>query len=585
MPLIGTAGHVDHGKSTLIERLTGTDPDRWEEEKRRGLTIDLGFAWTVLPSGTEVSFVDVPGHERYLKNMLAGVEAIDIALFVVAADEGWMPQSEEHLAVLDLLDVSRGVLTLTKRDLVDDELAELAEVDAAERLEGTTLAGAPIIPVSAIRDMGIDELVDALDALVTRVDPPDIGRPRMWIDRSFSVRGAGTVVTGTLLDGRLAVDEEVAVYPVGTEVRIRGIQTHERAVDEAGPGRRVALNLSGIDHRDLRRGDMVGLSDHWDVTTRFSATIRTPRYVRDLDPRGAYQLHIGSGTHQMRFLGVEEGHAVVATDSPVPVATGDPFIVRDTGRRLVTAGGRVLDPSPGATRLALRRARRLDPAATPEKIAAALLAVRGSDTEARLAAHSRGGRPADAIRVGDRFLSPSESRRLAEAVHALVAEQHRAHPLRPGAPVATLAEHLGVSQQMVERIVADSDHLVRIGPDVAEKGHHTDLQPVAAADWERARERLGETLAVPTTDELGLDPEVLHLMLRRDELVRVSDQLVYLPEQIDLIRAHIESMPSGFRVADFRDATGLSRKYAVPLLEWADREGFTQRTGDTRTPR
>jgi len=585
MPLIGTAGHVDHGKSTLIERLTGRDPDRWEEEKRRGLTIDLGFAWTVLPSGMEVSFVDVPGHERYLKNMLAGVEAVDIALFVVAADEGWMPQSEEHLAVLDLLDVNRGVLTLTKRDLVDDELAELAKIDATERLQGTSLAGAPVIPVSATRGLGIDELVETLDALATRVDPTDIGRPRMWIDRSFSMRGAGTVVTGTLLDGTLAVDQEVTVYPAGAEVRIRGIQTHERTVNQAGPGRRVALNLTGIEHREVRRGDMVGLRDHWEVSDRFSAAIRTPRYVRDLDPRGAYQLHIGSGTHQMRFLGVERGSAVVATDSPLPVTTGDPFIVRDTGRRLVTAGGRVLDPSPGATRQALRRAHRLEDAATPEQIADVLLEMRGSDTEARLAAHSRGGRPAGGTRIEDRFLAPGESRRLGEAVHAMVAEQHRAHPLRPGAPVATMAEHLGVSQQTVERIVADSDHLVRIGPDVAEKGHQADLQPAAAALWQHAWERLGQSLAVPTTDELGLDPEVLHLMLRRDELVRVSDQLVYLPEQIDRIRAHIQAMPSGFRVADFRDATGLSRKYAVPILEWADREGLTQRTGDTRTPR
>jgi selenocysteine-specific elongation factor len=584
MPLIGTAGHVDHGKSTLIERLTGRDPDRWEEEKRRGLTIDLGFAWTVLPSGTEVSFVDVPGHERYLKNMLAGVETIDVALFVVAADEGWMPQSEEHLAVLDLLDVSRGVVTLTKRDLVDDEIVELSAMEVADRLEGTSLGGSPIIPVSAIQGLGIDELVETLDDLVTLVDPPDVGRPRLWIDRSFSVRGAGTVVTGTLLGGRLAVDEEVAVYPAGREVRIRGIQTHERPVTEVGPGRRVALNLSGIDHRELRRGDMVGRPNQWDLSTRFSAALRTPRYVEDLVPRGAYQLHIGSGTHQMRFLGIEEGRAVVVTDSPLPVTTGDPFIVRDTGRRLVTAGGRVLDPSPGATRPALRRAPRLDPAATPETIAGALLEMRGSDSAARLAAHSRGGRPAAAIQVGDRFLAPGEYRRLADAVHAMVAEQHRAHALRPGAPLATLAEHLGVSQQTVERIVADSDHLVRIGPDVAEKGHRAELPPSAAADWKRAREVLSLSLAVPTTDELGLDPEVLHLLLRRDELVRVSGQLVYLPEQIDQIRAHIEAMGSGFRVADFRDATGLSRKYAVPILEWADGEGLTQRTGDTRRP-
>ncbi|MBW3666516.1 MAG: selenocysteine-specific translation elongation factor [Actinobacteria bacterium] len=585
MPLIGTAGHVDHGKSTLIQRLTGRDPDRWEEEKRRGLTIDLGFAWTTLPSGIEVSFVDVPGHERYLKNMLAGVEAIDVALFVVAADEGWKPQSEEHLAVLDLLEVDRGVIALTKLDLVDPELAELATLEVIERLHGTALADAPVKPVSAVDRRGMEELLSALDDIVGAVAVDDQKRPRLWIDRSFPVRGAGTVVTGTLLGGGLAVGDEVVVHPEAHRARIRGIQTHERAVDEVKPGRRVALNLSGVDHSQLTRGQMVGGPEHWEVTTRFLAEVRAARYVENLDPRGAYQLHVGTATLQMRFAGIDDGHAVIVTDAPFPAATGDPFIIRDTGRRLVTAGGRVLDPSPGGAKRALRAAARIDPRAAPDAIAAALLQTRGNDSIRRLTAHSRGGRPPDAIEIGDRYLTPDELDGLAGTMKELVEQYHRTHPLRPGVPVATLAERLGVGQEVVGRIVADDQSLQRVGPDVSLADHSVELGEGARAAWERAREELGRGLAVPTIAELGLDPEVLHLLVRTGELVRIADDLAFLPEQVAQLEELIEAMPADFTVADFRDASSLSRKYAVPILEWSDREGITFRRGDTRTVR
>jgi len=249
VPLIGTAGHVDHGKSTLIATLTGRDPDRWEEEKRRGLTIDLGFAWTTFDTGEEVSFVDVPGHERFLKNMLAGIEVIDVALFVVAADQGWMPQSEEHLAVLDLLGIDRGVVALTKVDSVDEETVELATLEVTERLAGTGLAGAEVMPVSARTGVGIDRLRQALAELTRGIDR--VGdRPRLWVDRAFPVSGAGTVVTGTLIDGPIRLGDNVEILPSHRMARVRGLQSHEREVDRAGPGRRLALNLSGVDRSD-----------------------------------------------------------------------------------------------------------------------------------------------------------------------------------------------------------------------------------------------------------------------------------------------------------------------------------------------
>ncbi len=268
MPVVGTAGHVDHGKSTLVRALTGRDPDRWDEEKRRGLTIDLGFAWTTLADGTEISFVDVPGHERFIKNMLAGSEAIDVALFVVAADEGWMPQSEEHLAVLDLLGVSTGVVAITKADRVDDELMEFVTLEVEEKLAGTSLAGSPSIAVSPVSDQGMEELRTALATAVAAAGPHliDIGRPRLWVDRSFTITGAGTVVTGTLLDGPLTTGDQLEIWPGSLEARVRGLQSHEREHHRVEPHNRVAVNLVGFERAEVTRGAMLGRPDDWQQT-------------------------------------------------------------------------------------------------------------------------------------------------------------------------------------------------------------------------------------------------------------------------------------------------------------------------------
>ncbi len=585
MPLIGTAGHVDHGKSTLIQALTGRDPDRWEEEKRRGLTIDLGFGWTTLPDGTEVSFVDVPGHERYLKNMLAGIEAIDIALFVVAADEGWMPQSEEHLAVLDLLDVGTGMIALTKSDLVDSDLLELATMEVTEKLEGTSLENAEIVPVSATTGDGVDVLVTHLQDLTASVTPSDIGRPRLWIDRCFTASGAGTIVTGTLLDGPLGADERVTIYPGERSARIKGIQSHESQVDHIEPGRRVALNLSGIERDEVGRGDMIGRPEQWSNSTRFVTSLRTARYVDEFERKGAYQLHIGSSVHQVEIVGLEDGVALFTTFDPIPLTIGDRFVVRDTGRKLVVAGGRVLDPEPGATRTAMALARSIDPDADADELAARLLAIRGNADANRISAQTRGGSPVDGVRVSDRLLSTEAFGSLGDKADRMVAAEHETHPLRVGLPLATLAERLGVNSEIAAMVVAETDGLERVGPDVAATGRTVGLPEEAHAEWERARAELGAGLAVPTVAELGLDSELLHLQLRKGELVRVSDELVWLPDQIDKIRRLLESLPEEFTVAQFRDAAGLSRKYAVPLLEWADKEGITIRRGDIRTLR
>jgi len=581
LPLIGTAGHVDHGKSTLIEALTGRDPDRWAEEKERGLTIDLGFAWTTLGSAGEVSFVDVPGHERFLKNMLAGIEAIDVALFVVAADEGWMPQSEEHLAVLDLLGISSGVIALTKIDAVDPEVAAEVEIEIAQQLVGTKLETAPIIPVSARTGAGMDRLREELAARVADIQH-DGDRPRLWVDRAFSVRGVGTVVTGTLTEGPLKVGDHLELLPGRKPSRIRGMQSHESEIETAEPGRRLALNLTGIDREDASRGTMLGRPGQWELSARFTALLTVARYIDALSTRGAFHIHLGSGAHPAMVKRLEGGYALIGVPVALPMRTGDRFILREAGRRQVVAGGTVIDPAPGSPSRAMATARLIDPSAGRDDVATALLEVRGIDDVERLAAHSGGGHPQGSVLVGDTALTHEHFDELRSRAEALVTEHHELHPLRPGIPLATLSATLGTSPDLAELLVETSDQIVRSGPDVSTRQHRSSLDPDSQLRWEKARARLSESLAVPDVDTLGLGNELTHLLIREAGLIRVSDTLVYLPQQIDEIERMLGEMTEPFTVARFRDHTGLSRKYVVPILEWADREGLTIRRGDVR---
>ena len=275
MYVIGTAGHVDHGKSTLVKALTGIDPDRLKEEKEREMTLDLGFAWLRLPGGEEVGVVDVPGHERLVKNMLAGVGGVDLAMLIVAADEGVMPQTREHLAILDLLRVERGLVVLTKKDLVDDDWLELVSADVRDVLEGAALEGAPMIAASAMTGDGLDELKQTVADLLAETEPrKDLGRPRLPVDRAFVMTGFGAVVTGTLSDGSFSVGQEIEVVPKGLRGRIRGLQTHRKKLDEAGPGRRLAVNISGIGHEEVSRGDVVAAPGWLAATEAVDARVR-----------------------------------------------------------------------------------------------------------------------------------------------------------------------------------------------------------------------------------------------------------------------------------------------------------------------
>lgn len=584
MPLVGTAGHVDHGKSTLVLALSGRDPDRWAEEKRRGLTIDLGFAWADLGTGQEISFVDVPGHERYLKNMLAGIEAIDIALLVVAAEEGWMPQSEEHLAVLDLLEVKRGVVALTKSDLVDEETLELATLEIREKLEGTSLESATVVPVSAPSGIGLDDLRSELLRLAGMVEVPHRS-PRLWIDRSFSVAGAGTVVTGSLLEGALAVGDVVEIYPTGREAKIRTLQSHERPVESARPGSRVAVGLAGVGRHETLRGHMLGMPGAWRTTNRFTATLHRARYVDEIAERGAYQIHVGSGAHPMTIQKSGDGVAVLATRSSLPLRMGDRFIVRDSGRRLVVGGGQVLDPAPGALAVALDQAASLDPNAEPDVQAGKLLDLRTTDRVANLSRDTGGGYPEGALVIGDLAMTPATMQDLTAKAHELVAGAHQKSPLRAGLPLATLATTLGIDRAVAEIVVQQSGDLRLTGPDVSLGSHQPVLDVGSTAAWDAARLALESSLAVPNVGDLGLADDVVHWLLRQGRLVRISDSLVYLPEQIDEITERMAKLSDQFSVGEVKEELGLSRKYVVPILEWLDANLITVRKGEKRSLR
>jgi selenocysteine-specific elongation factor len=596
MPVVATAGHVDHGKSTLVQALTGRDPDRWDEEKRRGMTIDLGFAWMPLPSGRTASFVDVPGHRRFMGNMLAGVGPVDAALLVVAADEGWMRQSEEHLAVLDLLGVTQAVVALTKSDRIEAATLPARIAEISEHLRGTTLDGAPVIAVSAITGEGLDELREAIDHAIAG-EPEDRGRPRLWVDRSFTIQGAGTVVTGTLTGGALAVGEEVSVWPGHPTARIRSLQSSDASVDRIGPSTRVAVNLAGIDREGVKRGAMISRPGSMRSTKRMLVTLNRARYQDEFTERGSYLIYVGTYSGKMVLRLLENGAradqvrpllALLEVGQPLPIETGDRFIIRDSGRQIVIGGGTVLDPDPPRRRRdATALGRELIPAlaAGPDRVASVMLAHRRRDSRADLGARSGGGNPNEAVVIGDEAVSPAEAARLAAAATEEVASFHRANRLEKGIGLGQLAAALGVEPELAKAIVVGHTDLEISGALVSAPGSQQD-EIDTDARWVEARSALEKAgMAPPSIRELGLGGELLRVLLRTGRLVRVSDDLVYLPDEVTRVIEVLRSMVGPFSVSEFRQAAGISRKHAVPLLEYTDREGVTARTGDLRTVR
>ncbi len=562
MRVVATAGHVDHGKSSLVLALTGTDPDRFAEEKRRGLTIDLGFAHATLPSGDEVSFIDVPGHVRFLRNMLAGVGGVDACLFVVAATEGWKPQSEEHLRILELLGIRHGIVALTKIDVAGDELTELASLDVEDHVAGTFLDGAPIVPVAAPSGLGLDQLREQLDALVARAPAaPDRGRPRLWVDRVFAAKGSGTVVTGTLTGGPLTVADAVVVGSAQRPARVRSIQSHGTSRESIGPGNRVALNLSGVDHDEVQRGDAVVPPGRWFHTARFDARLSVLAALdHEVSRRGAHTVHLGSGEFpcRVRVLGAEaiapgtDGLVRVHLRLAVPLLPGDRFILRESGRGETIGGGEVLDVAP------VIAANRAHPDGTIERLVAERRWVDVDELELLTGERV-------AATVGRWVTTDAELQRTATTVAERVAA---AGPL--GLDTAVLDERERAVLATLADIVIDGG-IARPAAAHDPFADHPFLAALRAAGAE--------------PPAVTINRAIVREFVRRGHAFE-RDGVLFATEALDIAgRAAarlLADRPEGFTLAELRDALGVTRKYAVPLATELDQRGITRRRGDLR---
>ena len=615
MHVIGTAGHIDHGKSTLVHALTGIDPDRLAEEKRRGMTIELGFAWLRLPSGREASVVDVPGHERFIRHMLAGAGGVDVALLVVAADEGVMPQTREHLDILDLLGVSCGVVAITKCDLVDADWLDLVGEDVRSALNGTMLEGAKLVACSATNGDGLDELRNALDTALDTAPPhPDRGRPHLPIDRVFTLAGFGTVVTGTLLDGSLSVGQEIEIAPSGLRARIRGLQTHRSKLERALPGGRVAVNLAGIPTEDVSRGDVVTLPGAIPAAVRLDARIRA---VGDLAAPLTHNMpvtvHSGAAevAGRLSLLDRDElepgaaGWTQLRLAAPIAAMRGDRVIVRRPSPSTTLAGGVVVDAQPARhRRRAPRVLRHLEIAAagTPEDRvldalgAAGLLRAdeiaRRADLELDAAQRVLAGLSAAdrAHAAGPFWCSVTYWDDLKSRTRAALATYHDRYPLRRGLPAEELRMRLILPQDAWAGVgpALAVDNAARLLGDAVALPEH---EPRFTTAQQQAVALIQEVLASqpyapPSVADLsGVDPAVIEALVERGEVVNIAAG-VHLGRAAydEMVAAALETIDAegSVTVATLRDRFGTSRKYALSLLEHLDDERITRRVGDAR---
>ena len=593
--VVATAGHVDHGKSAVVRTLTGMEPDRWEEERRRGLTIDLGYAWATLPSGREVGFVDVPGHERFVTNMLAGVGPVRLILFVVAADEGWKPQSEEHLRILDVLGIERAVIALTKSDLAGEGGLGERRSEVEDRVRGSVLETAAVVACSSVTGEGIELLVAALDSMLADAPAPGAsGRARLFIDRAFTIRGSGTVVTGTLGGGRLRVDDQVELLPAGTRARVRGLQTHGRPIDVAEPGSRVAVNLTGVATGEAERGDVLTHPGEWRPSPAFEGTLRALPGL-ELTGRGDFTVHAGAAERhaRVRLLGGagEDTYVRVRPDAPLVLEPGDRFVLRETGRRITVGGGTVLDPAPPARpgRDAVERlTRRRD--APASELPAVVVAERGAVADADLVPLTgvRLSEVAGAERLGAWWVSSAELQRLREAALEHLRDHHAANPLSGDASIDAVRRALGrvdagLADEVLTRLEAEG-RVERAGTRVRLAGHRVDLG-AREADARRVEAALAEGWPAPPTGAGLADRELLGALVETGRAVAISAEVYLLPDQAgraEALARDLAASPEGMTASAFRERLGTSRKFAIPILEWLDARGVTKREGDLR---
>nr|BAL54982.1 selenocysteine-specific translation elongation factor [uncultured Chloroflexota bacterium] len=627
MYVLGTAGHVDHGKSTLIAALTGVHPDRLKEEQERQMTIDLGFGWLKLPDGEEIGIVDVPGHRDFIENMLAGVGGLDAVLLVIAADEGVMPQTREHLAILDLLNIPRGLIVLNKIDLVaDEEWLALVEEEIRSLTRGTILQNAPIVRVSARRGDGMAMLLKAIQQLLEGLPPrPDLGRPRLPIDRVFTLTGFGTIVTGTLLDGSFRLGDEVVILPANLPARIRGLQTHKKSEEIALPGRRTAINLAGLSVHELKRGDVVTLPGQYQSTTRLDVTIRLLADLRK-PLRHGMQVKIFHGTAEsmalVRLLGRnellpgEQGLAQLELSHPFVAVRGDRLILRRPSPPETLGGGIVLDPHP------VHRHRRFDPLiqerlqalqqGRPSDIllqASLELSIASLQEIARRAAldentivqtaqeliESRDWlvlQETDGDQALDRLIiATARWNTLTEQALSQIAAYHRLYPLRPGMPRQELIQRLHLSPAhfgiLLERWLAKGLLKENQGR-LALPEHEIRFTPAQEDQIQALFRRFSQQpYAPPTIPECiqSLGEEVFQALLTRGDLVAISAEIVFrrsdFEQMVERLRQAL-CREGHLTVAQVRDLFQSSRKYILPFLEYLDARGLTRREGDFR---
>lgn len=620
MYVIGTAGHVDHGKSALVRVLSGIDPDRLREEKERGLTIDLGFAWLTLPSGEAVSIVDVPGHERFIRNMLAGVGGIDMALLVVAADEGVMPQTREHLAIIDLLGIDRGLVAVTKSDLVDDDWMELVMSEIKDALKGTTLEDALMIGVSSVSGKGLQELQDALDRILDGVEAKsDDGRLRLPIDRAFTISGFGTVVTGTLVGGRLSVGQEIELVPGGQRGRVRGIQTHRQSVKEGMPGTRVAANVSGINHENIERGQILTgrgwLKESRALDVRLRVVQDSPVAVKH---RASVTVYLGTSEtlarvrllNQQELKAGESGWAQLYLQYPIAAVKGDLFVIRSHQGTL--GGGEVVETlarrhkrfdAPVVDRLSvlvdgrpeevlLKALEAIEPSPWKNVLEeSGVLEEEGEEAMKGLLERGEVRALGDGkVTTGTVLYSGRGWARVIERSRDAVESYHKQFPLRAGLPKEELRSRLGLGGQVFGRVVdklVEEGVVVEEGSVVRSSGHSRVLSANQQAEVERYLSALEARPYSPPTD-IEISGELVAGLVDDGKVVKVNQDVIFSARAFEEMKDRIveEARAEGkISVGRVRDMFETSRKYALALMEFLDQQKITRRVGDDRVLR
>ena len=618
MYVAGTAGHVDHGKSTLIEALTGIDPDRLEQEKTRGMTIELGFAWMKLDDDSEISIVDVPGHERFVKNMLMGAGGFDLALLVVAADEGVMPQTREHLAILDLLEVRHGIVVITKMDIADSDLVELVELEVADELDGTTLERAPTIAVSAETGQNLDKLKQLMTECVKQLPQrPDLGRPRLFIDRSFTVPGFGAVVTGTLDGGTLTQGDQVEMLPSGARARIRGLQSHKSDVEIAMPSARVAVSMTGTSHDAIQRGDALVKRGQYGVTAVFDAVLRSinkaPREIKH-----NHRVTIYSGTWEepgtVRLLSGNriqpgtQGYVQIKLGGSRPIAPGDRFVVRDSNDTL--GGGAVLVLNPQRHRRndpqLIARLEALSEGAVEDIVMQTLHAnplITGMELIAIGNMHQQTAEDTLSALVSDgdilelkaglstpRYATRQSWDDLVLKARQEVSDYHQRYPLRRGMPRQELRNRLELDSNVFDAVAIrlEADGVIEGSETVIKlPSHEVIFSQAQEIEAQRYLNVLREHRFAPPAWNT-IEPELLAALAARRNVVAAGPDVVFIADAYDEMRDKViefAKVNGQVSINDVREMLGTSRKYSLALLEQMDRENITMRNGDIRTLR